>query len=83
MLQRNPEQASAPEQAQLFIERVDALAEAVGIPMSLDDVQQKRLCIHCQGCPGRSAVFLCGSKGHAQTRRYQDFAVGLQRKTEP
>lgn len=41
MLQSNTDQPYAPGQAQQFIDRVDTLAEAVGIPVNLNDVQQK------------------------------------------
>ncbi len=41
MLQGNTDQPYAPDQAQQFIDRVDALAKAVHIPVTLDDVQQK------------------------------------------
>lgn len=41
MLQGNETQPYAFEQAQQFIQRVDLLAETVGIPETLDDLQQK------------------------------------------
>lgn len=41
MLQGNADRSYAQDQAQQFIDRVDALAETVGIPVNLDEVQQK------------------------------------------
>lgn len=40
MLQGSPSTPYAPSQADQFIERIDALAEAVGIPVNLDDLKE-------------------------------------------
>jgi alcohol dehydrogenase len=41
MLQGNAAAPYAPDQAQQFIERIDTLAETLGIPVNLGDVQEK------------------------------------------